>query len=119
MEKELAFLKIQLDEAQQRFDVAMSQYQEAKDECDNLKKKKAHIRVFGQFLVASKSTRQMIAIFSWNTGSREGKSMPFRQLQAVNLTVSRIFHIFWCAGAGSAQKEMMGSKHQPKRSRAR
>ncbi len=51
MEKELAFLKIKLDEAQQRFDVGMSQYQEVKDECDNLKKKKAHIRVFGEIVV--------------------------------------------------------------------
>lgn len=50
MEKELAFLKIQLDSAQQRFDVGMSQYLESKTECDDLKKKKAHMRVFGEII---------------------------------------------------------------------
>ena len=54
MEKELAFLKIQLDTAQQRFDVGMKEYLESKTECDDLKKKKAHLRVFGEiiFMVA-------------------------------------------------------------------
>ena len=60
MEKELAFLKIKLDEAQQRFDVGMGQYQELKSECDELKKKKAHFRVFGKDIFACTHTRRSL-----------------------------------------------------------
>ena len=47
MGRELAVLKIQLDEAQERFDICQNQWQEIKNDCDDLKKRKAHLRVFG------------------------------------------------------------------------
>jgi hypothetical protein len=49
MEKELADLKARLNEAQQRFDLCLDVYMEKKSECDELKKKKAYVRVFGEF----------------------------------------------------------------------
>jgi len=48
MGRELAVLKIQLDEAQERFDVCQNQWQQMKNDCDDLKKRKAHLRVFGK-----------------------------------------------------------------------
>eukprot|EP00802_Teleaulax_amphioxeia_P017422 Tamp_17578.p1 GENE.Tamp_17578~~Tamp_17578.p1 ORF type:complete len:215 (-),score=46.34 Tamp_17578:654-1298(-) len=48
MGRELAVLKIQLDEAQERFDVCQNQWQQMKNDCDDLKKRKAHLRVFGR-----------------------------------------------------------------------
>lgn len=48
MEKELADLKARLNEAQQKFDSCLDVYMEKKNECDELKKKKAYVRVFGQ-----------------------------------------------------------------------
>lgn len=45
--RELAISKIQLDGAQERYDVRQNQWQDVKNACDDLKKRKAHIRVFG------------------------------------------------------------------------
>jgi hypothetical protein len=46
--RELAILKIQLDGAQGRYDICQNQWQDVKFSCDDLRKRKAHIRVFGK-----------------------------------------------------------------------
>ena len=46
--RELAILKIQLDGAQGRYDICQNQLQDVKNACDDLRKRKAHIRVFGK-----------------------------------------------------------------------
>ena len=48
MERELAILKIQLDGAQGRYDICQNQLQDVKNACAELRKHKAHIRVFGK-----------------------------------------------------------------------
>ena len=45
---ELGILKIELDEAQERFDICQNQWQQIKNACDDIKKRKAHLRVFGK-----------------------------------------------------------------------
>ena len=46
--RELAILKIQLDGAQGRYDICQNQLQDVKNACAELRKHKAHIRVFGK-----------------------------------------------------------------------
>lgn len=46
--RELATLKIQLEGAQGRYDICQNQWQEIKDACDELRRQKAHLRVFGK-----------------------------------------------------------------------
>jgi len=47
-ERELVFLKQKLVEAQERHDICMNLYKGIKNECDGIKKKKTHLRVFGR-----------------------------------------------------------------------
>jgi hypothetical protein len=46
--RELAILKIQLDDVQEQYDNCQNQWQDIKIACDDLRKRKAHIRVFGK-----------------------------------------------------------------------
>ena len=50
VERELAFLKIRLDEAQERHDICLNQWQDIKNDVDDIKRRKAHQRVFGSSL---------------------------------------------------------------------
>lgn len=53
MEQELTFLKTRQTDAQTAFDEAMRAYLGIRSECEDIKKKKAHIRVFGDIDVDS------------------------------------------------------------------